>query len=830
MFLFKRLLYLLMPLGFIAKTYADSPVLDPNILAEKLGWVNTIQSTNNTARSDCYLCGGYYNLEQFPIDTPVNIRSAPVKIEAGPPVHYKLNGNVEFENGVTITQPGRSLFADHAVITPNVQTGKLDAISAQGNIRLAEPGELILAKSLQADLINHQAKAVDIIYLMRVGELSPTLLASQPSDLNFTGFGHGTASVVYETAENQFTLKEATYSTCSPLTRTWELEASSINVNQNEGEGRAYNTILKVHGLPLFYLPYFSFPTSNQRKSGFLYGNVNSNSTNGFSLSLPYYFNLAPNYDYTLTPTLFTKRGVMFDNNFRYLTHSSTGSVDLQVLPDDQNYNHKWRYSYMLDDTTNLTSNWNTNINYNAVSDDNYLESFNVYGANQVLLNRSASVNYQDLHWNFSGLLQAYQIVNPTLTTTNQPYSQLPALSLSGSYPGLLEGLFNFSLNSNLINFSKNAGYMQTDPINGLRLNLAPEISMPLTKSYGYITPSVSFYSTYYMLSNADVNGYADTSPAINVPIINVDSSLYFDRAFTWNKQSYSQTLSPRLFYLYVPYRNQNTIPVFDTSIVPFNYSQLFTTNSFSGYDRIQNANQLSYAMSTTINNAAGAQLISAGAGQIWYFVNRKVTICQTQPGQANCIETENPAANLAFSDIAGYFTYNFNPTWQFQVDATYNPSDSWLDTQNYTLSYTPNNMDVFNISYQSNRQNYGLLSIAQTLAGAAPPASSILNTSFVWGLTPKWALFGNLNYSFEDNGPIAQFGGIQYSSCCWAVRLGDYRSVVNNNPNTPNVLTGQMTNTFMIQFLLKGLGGVSSGALSSLVSTIPTYHGQLGF
>ncbi len=803
-------------------SYAD---VSDSALAEALGWVNTLGAKN------CNACGGYYDLSQFPAAAPMDFKAAPVTINASPPVHYQLNGNVEFQNGVHLSQPGRTLYADHAVITPNLHTGRLDAISADGNIRLAQPDELLLARSIQADLVNYQAQAVDVAYLIRVGETSPTLKASQPIEGNFTGFARGTAAHVAQSAQNKFSLSKATYSTCSPLTRTWELDANSIDIDQAEGRGEAYNTSLKVHGIPLLYLPYFSFPTSGERKSGFLYGNITGNTANGLSLSAPYYFNLAPNYDDTLTPTLYTKRGILFDNNVRFLTESSSGNIDTQVLPYDQADNSIWRYAYTINDTTNFTPNLTGNVNYYAVSDDNYLQDFSVLGANQTLLNRSGSLNYQNEHWNFFGLLQSYQILNNTLTTQNTPYNELPALNLTGQYPNLI-GPFDFSLGSNLTNFTKSGAPFEVSPVEATRLNVTPSVSLPLTQSYGYLTPTVSFDSTNYVLTNAIENGFPDNTPSFNIPIFDIDSSLYFDRNFDFHNAAYSQTLSPRLFYLYVPYENQNTVPIFDTSIVPFSYNQLFSTNSFSGYDRVQEANQIAYALSTNINNATGAQVLSAGIGQIWYFASRNVSICQNQPNSPPCVQIENPEYNDPFSDLAAYFTYNFNPTWNFEADATYNPNDSSVDSQSYGVTYTPNDMDVLYLGYQNNLQNYSLLSTQQVLAGTPPPASSIINTAFVWGLTPKWAVFGSVNFSLEGggSGPIAEFGGIQYSSCCWAVRIGDYRYVINNNPNTPNVLTGEMTSTFMVQFLLKGLGGASSGQIASLLSTIPTYHGQLGF
>lgn len=799
-----------------------------NALIQALGWVNN----PNGPSVQCQKCGGYYNAAQFPSSSDLSFTKAPTTIRANPPISYQVNGNIVFRNGVAIGQPGRVLYATNAVITPNLKTGKLEAISADNGVRIEQPGQLILAKSLTANLVDHEAEMDEVNYLFRVSPTSPSP-NNAAIDPTFTGFAHGSASNAQQLNAEQYTLKHATYSTCAPNSATWKLEASTININQAEGEGQAYNMLLKFYGLPVLYLPYFDFPTNNQRKSGFLYGSVTTAPNNGgVAISLPYYFNLAPNFDDTFAPNIYTKRGVLFTNNFRYLTPSSNGNIEAQFIPSDQEYGYENRYSYSVNDNTNFNSNWSGGVNYNTVSDQNFLSDFspqNLFGANQTLLTRDANLNFQNLHWTVNGLLQSYQVVNPILVTANRPYQELPGITAVGQYPNFL-GPLSFTLTSSYDDFQKQAASnSEISPITGQRVNLEPTIALPLTASYGYFTPSLSVDDTFYNLMHNTQNGFPQQTPDIEVPVFDIDSSLYFDRSLQLGSSSYTQTLSPRLFYLYVPYRDQNNIPIFDTTINTFGFNQLFSTNSFSGLDRIQNANQISYALTTELDNAAGAELISAGVGQIYYFTDRNVTLCQNTPGSPPCIDTEDPFYNQHFSDVAGYFNYNFTPHWSFQSSLTYNPNVSIMDTQNYNIQYAPNTTDLFNVGYQSNHQNYGLLSTQQILAGTVAPISSIIEGSFVYGLTPSWAVVGSINYSLQNNGIINEFAGLQYNSCCWAIRFLDYRYVTNSNPNTPNILTGPTDTVFMVQFLLKGLGG-TGGQASNLLATIPGYNNQLGF
>lgn len=826
--IFRRLCLLILSLGSLPgfAIAADSPA--EMALAKALGWVS--------AETGCSTCGGYYDPHIFPKASSVALKDAEVVIDAPPPIRYEINGDAVFKNGVTITQPGRILSAKSAVIRPDLATGKLDSVSADGGVRIAQSGQLLLADSFKADLIDHKAELTEVNYLLKVGVVNPGQLTR--TDPNFTGFAHGSAKTVEQVNENEFILSHATYSTCAPLTRTWELSANKIELDPATGRGQAYQSTLKIHGVPLLYLPYFDFPINNERKSGFLYGTVVPySSASGFSMGVPYYFNLAPNYDDTFTPTLFTKRGILFNNNFRYLTQKSSGNIELQGIPDDQADNQANRYSYSVNDTTNLSRNWQTNLNYNYVSDDSYLTDFstqNLFGANQVLLNRSFSTQYQSLHWNFNGLLQSYQIVNDELTTTNRPYSELPSLVLTGQYPDAY-GPFSFATATSFVNFTKQSAVTnEVEPVQGQRFNLTPSISLPLTQSFGYVTPSVSLSSTLYNLQNNEVNGFPDNAPSAVLPILSVDSSAYLDRAFSVGQAGgWSQTIQPRVFYLFVPNVNQNNIPVFDTTINTFSYAQLFNTNRFSGLDRLGDANQLSYALSTEINNPLGQQVLSAGVGQIVYFRDRDVSLCHNDGNGPPCIQTENPNYTQRFSDIAAYATYNFNQKISVTANTTYNSVNNVVDSNDYTFSYAPpNSMTLFNVGYQSNRQNYSLLSTQQILAGTSPPISSVVSTSFLWGFTPSWALLGSFNYSLENEGTVSELGGVQYSACCYAVRLLFYQYVVNNNPNTPNVLTGQMDRVIMVQFLLKGLGGVSTsgGQIQSLLAGIPGYNGQLGF
>lgn len=427
--------------------------------------------------------------------------------------------------------------------------------------------------------------------------------------------------------------------------------------------------------------------------------------------------------------------------------------------------------------------------------------------------------------------MQQYQIINDQLDLDNQPYRRLPELDLSSQYPDLLSP-FALSFSSQLVNFQKDVFQGET-PIEGDRANIAPTVSLPLVKPYGFFTPSITASATNYNLNNTSVSsGFPESSIQRTLPIIDVDSGLYFDRNFTFGQDSYTQTLEPRLFYLWVPYRDQNNIPIFDTTMQNFTYQSLFDTNRFSGIDRIGDANQVSYSLSTSINNALGQPLFSAGAGQIIYLQNRQVTLCQQNASNPNCVAWVNNDINTSrTSDYAGYAVYNINADWNVNTNVAFNPDISEFDSQSYMLQYQPDARHVFNIGYQNNQNDYALMSTEDLIAGDTPPLVSQLTTSMAWGLTNNWSLLGEFNYAFNASRVVDEFGGFQYSACCWAVQFIYRRFVNDSDPNNPASLTGPYTTATMIQFQLKGLAGTSNEQIETLEQAIPGYNpNQSGF
>ena len=820
-------------------------------LTHALGW---IANTSN-APGNCSVCGGHYYEPPIPKDTTA-LKASSTKIISGQP-SYQVGGSLKLTDGVVVTQPGRRLYADAAIITPDKKTKKLNSLKATGNIRLRQPGQLILGSHLKANLISHKAELNDVTYLVRVG-ISPQgqplfdtssgivgRTPTVPDTPNFTGYAHGHADKIMQVNIDRYILTNASYSTCPPTGNAWELDASKIKLNKKTGVGTAHNVVLHFYGVPIFYTPYFNFPINDKRKTGFLYPSPGWGENTGYFLGLPFYINLAPNYDDTVTPWYYTKHGFLLDNNFRFLTKNSQGNVQFQYVPHDKTFGTS-RYAYFLNDTTRLPWGFKFTGAYNYVSDSDYLQDFNnlpfsnitsfsssPYGqssaelANTVIIPRSAHLSRNSLHWNFNATVQSYKVIGK-LITENSPYDELPAINLTGQYPSLFKP-FSTSIQMGFTNFQKSGSLSSTStlsingsPVDGQRLYVQPTLSLPLQAVYGFLTPSISLNVAQYNLQNV-----ADKNITRVLPIFDISSGLYFDHDFKIGNSTYTQTLEPRLFYLYVPFTSQNNIPVFDSTLNQFNFSQLFANNRFSGEDRIGDANQISAALTTNLDNAQGQDVLSASIGQIYYFERRRVSLCDNS-ANPNCIANEQPDLNSATSAITSLLTYHINNDWYISGNLNYSPRRHTVDYQTYQLQYKSDPRHIFNFEYQSNRFDYGLLSTQQLLDGSSPPNVSQINSSFLWALTPSWSAVGSVNFSINNGRAFSEFAGLEYDSCCWSIRFLVDHYLSATNPNTPNKLDGPGTTGVLVQFELKGLGSMGMTQIQSLLSTVPGYNPQL--
>lgn len=860
-----------------------APFSPTQTLAQMLGWV---PGTDAASSPGCLLCGGHYVVS--PLHSGVarpgqNPKDQPTQISADQTL-LSRNGVSALQGQVVVSQVGQEVQSELAYLypdpDPHSKAYQLQNIDLIGQVLLRQNNQILMGDSGHYNLRNGSGTLSNATFEIKLNTPDPTLLPSPPAaipevitDKNIWEplVGWGQAETIDQINPNLYKLQQSTYSTCVPTDPSWKLRASSMDLDKLTGRGESWNNLVYIEGVPLLYIPYMNFPIDKRRKTGFLYPTVGYESDNGFEASVPFYFNLFPNYDLLLTPEYMSERGVLTQGNFRYLQGGTNGTLQFGFIPADQGFKSfqgSSAYSFagsndptiaarlntLENDSDNrgaiswqnsstFNENWSSTVNYNWASDDYYLNDFG--GSLQQIttnqLQQQVTLNYEGEHWDFLGNVENYQTLHPVnQSTVFNSYAELPQFLLTSNYPDLPYGL-DFASSTEYVDFweQKNPGQISS-PAQGSRINFQPSLSLPLTWGRsGYITPKLQLQATQYLLYDAGVsNPFVPTSasnPAFNqldptrvLPIFDIDSGLYFDKQTHLFGQNYTQTLEPRLMYLYVPYQNQDDIPLFDTSLPAFDYNQLFQTNRFSGTDRLSNANQISLGVTTRfLDEATGLQKASASIGQILYFEDRKVTLCRT-------VGCTDPAYLLGVlpndsltSPVAGQVTYNMTQHWSALGNVAWQPGQSLggMQTANATLSYERDPQHVLNLGYSYLRNGDTILSAPNGVLTPVSPSGAENNfnqpyVSFAWPITDHWSTMGYIGYDISHHYAQQYFGGLQYNSCCYAVRLVASRQFQNLNQYNQPV----MNNIYYAQFLLKGLGSVGSGNPNGLVSQIAGY------
>ena len=805
-------------------------------MANKLGWV-----PNNIG-----ICKGYYKnplraYAQIPL---ADFNQAFTHIDAAQS-HFSFEGTSTLSGNVVVTQPGRILYADQVYFYRDSKTGKITNMDLRGEIRIQEPNLLIKAKKAHLNIESQTGYLTDIIY--RILLRNSTILFGTNERMPINAWG--TASKADQNYPGLITLHDTNYTTCSPTNTVWQLSAKKIVLNRDTGRGKAYNTWLNYKGVPILYSPYIGFPIDDRRQSGFLFPNINSTTQSGIGIGFPYYWNIATNYDFLFTPTVLSKRGIQLTGQLRYLTHNSQGTIIANYLPYDRAaaqleeqipflypennpliFPRKDRRAFTWQETRQWSPHWSSLIDFNWVGDDYYYEDFNTpptIAINQ--LAQHAEINYSGDIWNFTTRLMRYQTLHPlNQSPVNNPYNSLPEIDLNSSTQ-TFHG-FNYQISNQFNYFQRlNDPGELVSPPQALRLNILPSISYPILKRGDYLIPQLQLSLTHYNILN-QVQGFQSAIQR-TIPLFNIDSGLYFDRQFDWGNHVYQQTLEPRLFYLYVPYRNQSNIPIFDSSLIPFSYDRLFMTNRFSGYDRIGDANQISFALTTRLlDQTTGAEKLRASIGEIYYFQNRRVTLCSPLQRKLSTPGTlcSDPFAVVGatsptekFSPIAGQLNYNLSPRWSTTADIAWDPSNRIIINAAANVQYHPHPNQLFNINYGRIRFGDALVNNPSTPLNSYQNDFDRLGFSFATPLKNQWTSVGGWNYNFSHNYSQSFFYGLQYDSCCWAFRVVAGRTFYaldqNSNPTFNSVVY------FQLQF--KGLSTIGISDITNfLTSNIPGY------
>ncbi|MCC7462182.1 MAG: LPS-assembly protein LptD [Gammaproteobacteria bacterium] len=590
--------------------------------------------------------------------------------------------------------------------------------------------------------------------------------------------GRGAAQSIDLQPSGAVELRKVTYTTCPKGVADWQIQAGRITLDTHARRGVGRHARLDFKGVPILYIPYISFPLSDARQTGLLFPTVGNSSRSGAVITVPWYWNIAPQQDLTLEPTLYARRGVDIGVEYRLLTSAMRGTLDVNLLPHDRLTGTRRSY-LQLRDRWQLPRGWRLDVDAADTSDAHYFEDFadGSQSSSVIFLARRAALSYRDDTWRFGADLRHYQTLDTALTPQERPYAEFPRLSASGRWRAA-RGL-DLAFDGEFTGFTRSAG------VGGWRTRLRPELGYQLARPGWHLRPAAAWDFTAYSLRHAGTG--ASDSPTRSLPVLSLDAGLSFERD-SGSRAARRITLEPRLYYLYVPYRDQAAIPVFDTALPDTNVVSLFRANRYIGGDRVSDANEITLGLTTqAFSSRSGQRFLSATVGESFYLEAPQVTL----PGEVP--QARRRSALITDLDWRPWraIGVRYVLAWDPQVSRTARSS--------VTLQYRRSGQQVANLSY---RYLHGQMEQA--------------DASLAWPLGRRWDAYARGVYSLMDRKSIENFAGLQYRGSCWALRFVSRRSVSSR--------TGATDSGFYLQLELNGLSSVGTGADAFLERSIRGY------
>ena len=706
------------------------------------------------------------------IPRPEFCQSAPRQIFRTPKASLQeMETNINADDAVMQEAAGIADFSGDVVLTTGDQTIRSDSLQydsntsdvlARGNIRYDRPDLALQAESAHLNLDKETGEINQAVYQLPANN------------------ARGTAAKMQLVGDGVTVYQDASYTTCEAGNNDWILNAGKVELDQNTGMGRAEDIKLFFKDAQIISLPWATFPLDDRRISGFLVPSIGSSNSTGLDISIPYYFNLAPNYDATFTPRIMSERGIMLGGQLRYLDRVNRTTFNAEILPEDNDYqDNDTRGAAALVHRTDFTERLQGSLNLNYVSDNDYLEDL---GGSLALtstrhLQRTASLQYFDEFYTISGRLQEYQTIEEGI---EEPYKLLPQITFNGG-----RYFSDSPVNGELWAQYSNFDHELDSRAKGGRFDIMPSLAYDWRRSWGFFTPRASIRYTSY-----DLDDHTTDSVDRFTSTVSLDGGLIFERDTSWFGNKTVQTLEPRLFYVYTPAEDQRDIPLFDTGRYTFNNAFLFKENRFSGPDRVGDANQVTAAITTRfLSEQTGRQYLAATLGQIFYFEDREVYLDYNSPDSE---ATEDSSSYVA--TLTGQPSRNWSIDAGLQWDADFERTEKG----SFRIKYEDDTRHLFSARYQyddSAKLEYTKLSA-------------------YWPVAFNTRLVGHSYYSLEEDRAIETVAGIEHgSSCCWRFRLliRDYQTNAEQDSNL----------SFLLQLELSGFAQLGDDIDSFLEETI---------
>jgi LPS-assembly protein len=684
--------------------------------------------------------------------------------------------------------------------------GSQTRVTAEGRVELRTHRETVLADKLSYAIPEQTIYGDGDVVLRRGFDwiTGPQLEYKRDTETGFfraprffvaEANAHGDAKEIRFNGPDHYEAVDASYTTCVAPHPDWYLRGEQLEVDNLRKVGTARNVSVHFLDVPVLYAPWLQFPLSNERKSGFLTPTLGSTGVRGFEISTPYYLNLAPNYDATLTPRYMTKRGLQMGAQFRYLLGDDTsplgvavGEMNAEFLPHDRSTGEN-RYALAWKHNEQFAPWLGGFINLNKVSDDKYFADFadRIAVTSQKTLPREAGIVATHGPWSFLARAQSFQTLQDPEAPVVPPYNRLPQVLASLSDTDWL-GL-TWSGTGEYARFTQD----QLAPT-GERFVLYPTAAFHRQGAAWFFTARAGVHMREYTLDRTTA-ALPEQHPSYAIPITSLDAGLVFERDVTVLDTPLTQTLEPRAFYVYIPYKNQTDAPVFDTALDDFNFSQLFAENRYIGNDRVGDANQLTLALTSRyLDRETGAERLRLAVGQRFYFQDQRVSL-------------NEPLRSASTSDFLVGAEGRLSEAWSLASLLQYNLDASDVERFNVGVRYTPAPGRALNATWRYTR----------ALADATGGLEQIkqIDLSGQWPVSDRWTLIGRWNYSVADHKTLEAVAGIEYNADCWVLRVVGQRLTTT---------TQQATTSVFVQLELNGLARVGTSPLELLRRSVPGY------
>lgn len=696
----------------------------------------------------------------------------------------KMGEQAKFSGNVSFNQGSRHIAADEAILDqPNEQ------LDANGNLIFQDEMFTITADSLVAKMQSNSARLTGAKYWLHGQQI------------------HGDAQELEITQDNNLHLSQTNFTTCPPGDNSWLLEADKIKIDGEEEWGELWGAKLRVADIPIFYIPYMTIPVTSKRKSGFLFPTFSTSTTNGIELAVPYYWNIAPEYAFTLTPHYMSARGMFLKSKFEYLAgDAQQGQLDIEYLQDDDKVTgspnrHLMSWSHQ----GAINENWRVLANYIDVSDNNYFNdlSSDVQSTTDNQLNRIGEMSYLERNWNFSAKVQDIKV----LGNEEDPYQVMPQLEYNYRSANFWQGL-DFDLFSEATHFT----HREYEEASATRIHLEPSISLPIHVPAGSLTSELKLLQTNYWQESDGAQESPLLEKTVNrtLPQIRVHGKMNFARDTSYFDIAYRQTLEPQIQYLYVGYQDQDNIGIYDSGKLQEDYYGLFRDRRFSGLDRIADANQITLGLTTKLFDSHNIEKMSFSLGQIFYLQPSRVDFADPN-GSGALLNQENTSNSVLAAELSTYLYKD----WYFGGSIQYDTKAHDNKKSEATLDFRPstNKLLQFNYRYMPDLYNTN-----------TNESVNISQTGFrgAWPINDNLYMVGNWYYDLNESRSVESYAGLQYESCCWAIRLSYHYHIKTNyedeyDPNGDN--RELFERGISLNLVIKGLGGSGPLGVSDMLN-----------